>query len=62
VGRGVWGEGMGDFWDSIGNVNDNNNNNNNNNKRNFDLVFALIACYSSFADLVYRATYRRSQS
>jgi hypothetical protein len=20
VGRGVWGEGMGDFWDSIGNV------------------------------------------
>jgi hypothetical protein len=24
VGRGVWGEGMGDFWDSIGNVNEEN--------------------------------------
>ena len=24
VGRGVWGKGMGDFWDSIGNVNEEN--------------------------------------
>jgi hypothetical protein len=24
VGRGVWGVGMGDFWDSIGNVNEEN--------------------------------------
>jgi hypothetical protein len=24
VGRGVWGEGMGNFWDSIGNVNEEN--------------------------------------
>jgi hypothetical protein len=24
VGRGLWGEGMGDFWDSIGNVNEEN--------------------------------------
>jgi hypothetical protein len=45
VGRGVGGEGIGDFWGSIGNVNEIPNKNNNNNKWCHTLLQMVVSHY-----------------